>query len=406
VIRLWGRNTFSALRVTPFRWLLAGRLVTFMAWQIGLLAQNWLVYALTGSALTLGWVRAGWSVSSIAFSPVGGVVADRMEKKRLIVLGQAGLGIMPLVIAALAFLGHISIWMLALNYMTLGLFFSFIMPARESYTTELMGRRAMLNAIALNTMGMAFMGIISSTAGGAIVERLGAAVAFLIAGLLYIGTVLLFLPLPRSSVPHQRVALSVRSEFRAGLRYAVSQPAILSILGLELVRVLFLLPYQTLLPVFAADVFRQGAFGLGMMTATSSLGEFLGSLLVASLGDYRRKGLLLLASGSASALMLLLFAHMSYFHLALAFLLLLSMANNAYMVTRSALLQTTASPEMRGRMVGFWRLIWGLSPLGTLPAGALTDHWGAPLTVSLQALVSLLVFGGLLVSASKLRHLE
>ena len=405
MIRLWSRNTFSALRIAPFRWLLTGRLTTFMAWQMGSIAQSWLVYSLTGSALTLGWVSAGWSVATIFFSLVGGIVADRMDKRRLMLLGQAGLGVMPLVVAVLALLGHVPIWILALHSLVLGLLFSFIMPARESYTTELVGRRMLLNAMALSTMGMAFTGIFSSTLGGALVDQLGPAMVFLIVTALYGSTVLLFAQLPSSNPAHV-AALSISSGFMAGIRYVVSHPTLLMILGVELGRVLFLLPYQTFLPVFAADVFQRGALGLGMMSATSSLGGLMGSLLVASLGDYQRKGLLLLTSGGTSALMLLLFARTPHFYPALAFLLLLSMANNAYMVTRSALLQTTVSPEMRGRIVGFWRLIWGLSPLGTLPAGALADRWGAPLVVSVEASLSLAIFVTLLIAVPRLRCLE
>lgn len=222
-------------------------------------------------------------------------------------------------------------------------------------------------------MGTALMGMASSTVGGAIIDQLGAMPAFFIVSFLYIGSAFLYLPLPSSNLP-QTSARSVGSEFLAGIRYVMSQPIVLSILGLELVRVLFLLPYQTFLPVFAADVFHKGAFGLGMMSAISGLGGLLGSLFVASLGDYRRKGWLLLGSGGVSALVLLLFARMSHFYPALGFLFLLGMANNAYMVARSVLLQTTSSPEMRGRMVGFWRIVWGMSPLGILPAGALVDR--------------------------------
>jgi MFS family permease len=376
-----------------------------MAWQMGLLAQSWLVYALTGSALSLGWVRTSWSVGSLSFALMGGIIADRTEKKRLMVLGHAGLGLMPLVVALFALVGRVSVWMLALNAMSLGVFFSLLNPARESYTAELVGRRALLNAMALSRMGMASMGILSSLVGGAVMEQLGATVAFLSVGVLYAGTVGLILPLPRSS-SHQRVPLSVGREFLAGLRYVVSHRVVMAVLGLELVRVLLVLPYQTFLPVFAAEVFQLGAFGLGVMSAVLGVGGLVGALVVASLGDYPRKGLLLLISGAASALALLLFAQMSHFYAALALLFVLGMANDAYMVIRSALLQTTASPEMRGRMVGFWRIVWGMSPLGILPAGALADRWGAPLTVSVEALVSLVMLAVLWVTLPILRQEE
>jgi len=344
MIRFWRRDTFGALRIVPFRWLLAGRLTTFVAWQFGSLAQNWLVYTVSGSALTLGWVSAGWSVATIIFSLVGGIVANRMEKRRLMLWGQAGLGIIPLVVLTLALLGHLPIWVLAIHSLVLGLLFSFIMPARESYTTELMGRRTLLNAMALGTMGMALMGILSSTRGGVLVDQLGAAVVLLVVSALYGSTAVLFLQLPHSSMSHV-LALSVGSQFVAGIRYVVRQPILLIILGVELGRVLSILPYQTFLPIFAADVFQRGVTGLGVMSATSSLGGLLGSLLVASLGDYRRRGRLLLRSGGASAVMLLLFARTALFYPALVFLLLLSMANNAYMVVRSALLRTAVTPR-------------------------------------------------------------
>lgn len=398
-------GTFSALRIVPFRWLLGTQLTTFMAWQVGQLAQDWLVYSLTGSALSLGWVRTSWSIGSIGFALLGGIVADRMDKKRLMLLSQAGLGIMPLVVAFFALLGHVPVWVLALNAMSLGVFFSLRNPAREAYIAEIVGRRALLNAMAVNRVGSASLGIFSSVVGGAIVEHVGATAAFFLVGLLYTGTVLLVLPLP-NSIPHRGAAPSVRGELVAGLRYAKGHPIILTVLGLELVRVLLVLPYQSFLSVFAADVFHQGALGLGLMAAASGVGGLVGSLLVASLGDYHRKGTLLLASGGVSALLVLLFARMSHFYPALGFLFLLGMANDVFMVTRSALLQTETSPEMRGRMVGLWRIVWGLSPLGILPAGALADRWGAPLTVSIEALISLVIFGVLALALPHLRRPE
>ena len=139
---------------------------------------------------------------------------------------------------------------------------------------------------------------------------------------------------------------------------------------------------------------------------SGKIGGLLGSLAVASLGDFRHQHLLLLGSGVVSALALLLFARTSNFYAALACLFLIGMVNNAYMVTRSALLQTSSSPEMRGRMVGFWRIVWGLSPLGLLPAGALVDHWGAPMTVTGLAFVSLGVFCTLLFVVQRSHRLE
>ena len=185
-----------------------------------------------------------------------------------------------------------------------------------------------------------------------------------------------------------------------------SNPELMAMLSLELVRVIFYMPYMTLLPVFAADVFNVGASGLGLLRGASSLGGMLGSLGIASLGDVRRKGLLLLGSGMLSGAGLILLGQSPSLPVAMIAMLLLTVMSNAYMVTRSTLVQSVSSPRMRGRVAGFSRLIFGLMPLGDLPAGALTDAVGAPLTVTLlgvAVVVSFLLIGLL---QPRLRNLE
>jgi MFS family permease len=177
-------------------------------------------------------------------------------------------------------------------------------------------------------------------------------------------------------------------------------------LSLEVARVVLFMPYMTLLPVFAADVFSTGAVGLGLLQGGSSLGGMLGSLIVASLGDVRRKGLLLLGSGMLAGVGLILLGQAPSFVAALVALLLATLMSSAYMVTRSTLVQSLSSPRMRGRMAGFSHLIFGLMPLGNLPAGALADAIGAPLTVTLQGLVIVAVFLLIGLLQPRLRRLQ
>jgi hypothetical protein len=173
---------------------------------------------------------------------------------------------------------------------------------------------------------------------------------------------------------------------------------LMAMLGLEFFRVILYMPYMTLLPVFAADVFNSGAVGLGLLRGSSSLGGMLGSLLVASLGDVRRKGWLLLGSGTMAGVGLILLGRAPTLAVALPAVLLATLMSNAYMVTRSTLVQSVSSPRMRGRMTGFSRLMFGLLPLGDLPSGALADRIGAPLTVTLlgTAIVAVFLLTGIL----------
>ena len=384
-------GTFGAFRFHWFRWLWLGRAASGAAFRMRNVVRGWLVYNLTGSALALSLVGASWGAATFLFSLVGGTASDRVSKRKLLVLCQAACGIIPLGVAVLIFSGMIQVWHLAVSTFILGAMFSFVIPAREALITELSPRKALMNVMALNTVGMALMGIVFSSLGGLLVEKLGSGVVYAIVALFFGISAWTFLRLP---APEQRKREnnSIGSELIDGGRYMLQQPELLGMMALELGRVLLYQPYATLLPVFAADVFDTGALGLGGLGGASALGGLLSALTVASLGDIRRKGWLLLGAGILSGVGLILLGQAPSYALAMACLLVITFAGNAYMVIRSALMQSVASPRMRGRMVGFRRLIFGLAPLGTLPIGALADAVGAPLTVTLEGIAVIALF--------------
>jgi MFS family permease len=164
------------------------------------------------------------------------------------------------------------------------------------------------------------------------------------------------------------------------------------LLVITLSRVLLGMPYQTFLPVFSEDIFGMGASGLGLLQSAAGVGAMAASLWVASLGDFRRKGGLLLAAGLILGGGLLLFSQAPTFALALAALVVVGAAGNVCMVTNFTLLQTGVSDRVRGRVLSMAMWLWGFSPVGTVPSGALADRWGAPLAVALQGGLLLLFF--------------
>lgn len=398
-------QTFDAFRIRWYRWFWAGRALGSIAFRMRSVVRGWLIYSLTGSALALSAVSASWGLATFLFSLPGGAICDRFNRRTLVILGQAAAAALFLSVALLIFSGAIQVWHLAVSSFAMGLVFALVIPARTALLSDLMPRQALLNATALTMVGMGLMGVFASTLGGVLLEEIGAAPVYAFMGLLYVGGMVLYLRVPS---PEQREArrASIRVDLVDGGRYVRSKPELISIMGLELVRVLLYMPYMTLLPVFAEDVFESGAVGLGLLRGASSLGGMLGSLVVASLGDVHRKGLLLLGSGMLAGVGLIVLGQAPSLVVGMVAMFLATIVSSAYMVTRSTLVQMVSSPRMRGRVAGFSRLIFGLMPLGTVPLGALTDAVGVRLTVTLQgvAVVAAFILVGLL--QPRIRMLE
>jgi len=210
--------------------------------------------------------------------------------------------------------------------------------------------------------------------------------------------------LPRMGIP-TRSSSSAWSTLREGIRYTTRHPVLLLLLGLALTRVLFAMPYRTFMPKFAQEVMGLDAGGLGLLMAASGTGSLISSLIVASLGDFRGKGRLLLVAGMIAGVSLVLFANTRHLLPVLLLLALMGAAGNICMMTNNTLLQVNATDQFRGRVMSVYMMMWGLTPLGTLPAGAVADRVGVPFVVALQGGLLALIFLGMLLR-TKVRTLE
>ena len=399
------RRTFLALENTNFRWIWLGGLASSVTFQLGMLARGWLIYDMTGSALALGWVSSGWGIGILALSLLGGVVADRVRKRNVLVTSQVAMGLVTLIMGILIATDLIQVWHLFVGSAAAGVIFAFQMPANSSLIAEIVDRETLLNASSLSSVAMGLTGLVGAPAAGLLLERIGVAGVYFLQLPLYAFIVFSLLHLPLT-LPSGRKRTSVLRELVEGLRYIRARVVVLILLVVTLARVLLAMPYQTFLPVFAEDVFATGAWGLGLLQAAVGVGATAGSLGVASLGDFRRKGGLLVVAGLALGGSLLLFAYAPSFHLALMALALVGAAGNVCMVTNSTLLQTNVSDQVRGRVLSVAMWLWGFSPVGTVPSGALADRWGAPLTIALQGGLLALVFAAIALGKPYFRYLE
>lgn len=385
-------STFDSLRNLYFRWLWLGRMASSATFQMGTVAQGWLVYQLTGSALALGYVGAGGSIATLLFSLYGGVICDRVSKRNLLLFARTAMGINTLIIGILISLGQIRIWHLVVNSILSGILFSFIMPAEQSIVSDLVDRSTLLNAFSLNSVGMGLMGILSSAGAGLIIEYLGVQGAYYLMALFYLWAVFTLSHLPATGQGGIQTT-SIWSDFIGGLKYLFHSPTLLALLGLALARVLFAMPYRTFMPKFARDVMGFEASGLGLLMSAPGLGGLASSLALASLGDYRDKGKLLLGAGVIGGIALIVFVSTGNLPLVLIMLTLVGITENTCMVMNSTLIQAHCESQFRGRIVSVYLMTWGLTPLGSLPAGAIADRFGVPVVVGIQGLLLVLSFG-------------
>ncbi len=391
-VRTWRwASTFDSLRKRDFRWLWLGRVISSATFSMGTVAQGWLVYELTGSGAALAWVNSGWGISILCLSLFGGVLSDRVEKRSILLWARLASMLQVLALGLLIGGGFVRIWLLMASSLLSGVFFSIMMPAQQAITAELVDRETLLNAISLNSIGMGVMGALTSSAAGFLIQYFGVASVYYAIAALNLVTAFTVLKLPSSG----RTVSPSRSVWRdlfGGLDYIRRRPTLVIILLLVLVRVFFGMPYRTLMPKFATDVMGFDAAGLGLLMAGPGVGSLISSLTVASLGDFRRKGRLLLVTGVILGVSLALFVNAPALPLVFLFLVLVGATSNACMVLNNTLWQPNVEDRFRGRVMSVDMLMWGRSPVGTNPAGAGSDLIGVRFVVTMQGVLCAAAF--------------
>jgi len=346
------------------------------------LAQSWLIYRLTGSPLLLGLVGFVSQVPVLGFGLLGGVLADRWPRHRLLLLTQTLSLLQALILAGLTLSGHITIgWIMGLAAF-LGLINALDMPVRQSFIADLVPRADLPSAIGLNSSAFNAARIIGPSVAGFLVAAVGEGVCFLVNALSFLAVIgcLLAMRVPQKAKTAQAHAIIFVAE---GLRYAGSTPHVRAVLALIAVLSLTAMPYTVLLPVFAGEVLHTNANGLGWLMAATGMGALAGALRIARRGTIRGLGRLIAGATLLFGVSLLALAGST----ALWFSILVLLAVGYGMITAMAgcntLLQSLVPDHLRGRVMSLYTLFFlGMAPIGSLMAGALAAHLGTPLTIA------------------------
>ncbi len=399
-------RTFESLGVRDFRIYWLSMLSQWGAFNMQGVANGWLLYKLTSEPLLLGLLGAAMGLPMFILSPLGGALADRVEKRGLMLLGTLGQGLTMLGIAVLVTLDIIEPWHLLAASVVQGVLFAVTIPARQACVPQMVRERLLLNALSINNAGMNVSGLAAPALAGFLVDPIGVAgVYWVITGVfaMSVFTMVLLPLLPPSPEGHTRNMLRDMVE---GLKYVRHQTAMVLMLALSFVSVAFGMPLNNMLPVFSEDVLHVGASGLGLMQSMMGLGALVGSVGIAFLGDFKRKGLALLVLVFVWGGAIILFAFTRNFALALMVLVPVGIGQSARNVIVSTAMLAKSPTEVRGRVISLSMMTWGLQPLGLIPISAVAQGLGAPVAVAIGGGLVAVIALGMLVFSRSLRTMD
>jgi MFS family permease len=381
---------FRALRHRNYRLFFGGQLISLTGTWMQAVAESWLVYRLTGSSALLGVSAFFAQIPVFVLAPVGGAVADRYDRHRILIATQTVSMILPSILAILTFTGLVQVWQVFTLAGCLGVVNAFDIPARQAFVLDMVGRDDLLNAIALNSSMVNGARIVGPAVAGLLVAAVGEAWCFSINAVSYIAVItgLVLMQVPRRK-PAGRIRIpAALHDIAEGFRFVGRTAPVLAVLVL-LGSVSFAgMPYAVLMPVFADSVLRAGARGLGLLMGASGLGALAGALTLASRSGVRGLGRLVATSAAAFGIALIAFSFSRVFWLSAVLLVPVGGSMMVQMASSNTLLQAMVPDALRGRVMAVYSMMFmGMAPFGALFAGMVAERVGAPHTVAIGGAV-------------------
>jgi MFS family permease len=385
------RPGLGALAHRNFRLFFLGQGISLIGTWMQAVALGWLVLELTNSAFAVGLNQALRSLGVLVFTLYGGVVVDRVDKRRLIVWTQVLQMLEALALALLVWTKTATTWQVMALAVLFGIVSAFDIPARQAFLVELVGRDNLMNAIALNSSMFNAARIVGPAVAGVLIGATDVGMCFFLNGVSYLAVLAGLFAIRLPPFAPRVVPYSAWVGFRQAVAFIRSEPRVSTIVILVAVFSVFGFPFLVLMPVVARDVLHTTARGYGLLMAAVGVGAMLGALALALEGRRVKQGVALLQSGAVFAALLVGFAAARSFGLAL---LLLALAGCAMIITTAlanTMLQTLVPDALRGRVMAFYAFVFvGMAPLGAFQAGLVAEHRGAPTAIALGGVACLI----------------
>jgi len=370
------------MKVRDYLYLWIGMLSSAFAMSMQTIAQGWLVYEMSASALDLTWVTLAFMLPTIVFSLPGGVIADRFPKKPIIGLAPIMNGVASLIMAIIIMFGNVTFWDFIWVGLVNGTVMALSMPARTAFIPEIVGEKLMFNAMAFNTatwnlsriLGPALAGfMIAIFADGNTTSVFGVGLVFFVLSLLYFVSSVTVLLIRHHGVPEQRKKETALTDIKQCVNYVVNSPIVVGLMLLAIFPFMFGNSINILLPAFNSDVLAGGPDDLGLLMTGMGIGAILGSLTLARLGNLRRKGNWLIFTEALWGISLVAFALTSTFTQAVFAISAVGFVSAVNMSMNRSLVQLQVEQHMRGRVMSLDMMAHGFMPLGMLPIGYISE---------------------------------
>jgi len=388
-------STFNALHSRNYRLYFTGQFVSLIGTWMQRTAVSWVVYTLTHSAFMLGLTFFAGQFPSFMLGLFGGVVSDRYDRFRVLLATQFASLAQATTLAIIVLTGHYNVWGLLALSVVLGCINAFDVPARQSLVYDMVDDKADIpNALALNSSMVNLARLIGPAMAGMVLENLGAGTCFILNAASFIAVIgsLLRMRLPAyKAKAHDK---KVFTEMKEGFQYLKQTPSIAKVILMLAVMSLLVIPYATMMPVYAKVIFKGDATTFGYIDSFIGLGAVTGALYLASLPSAVNRKRILWQNTILFGVGLILFSHTTWFPLAMIFAMLSGFGMMAQTTITNTIIQTTVAPGMRGRVISYFAMAYfGLQPIGSLLIGTVSQYIGAPATLLAEGISALVIVG-------------
>ena len=389
-------RAFPALAVRDYRLLLGGVFLAMNGWMMQQVVLGWYVLETTNSAFQLGLVLFFNMFPTLVLSIPGGVLADRMDKRVLMLITQVSTFVIYAALALMIAIGQGHVWVIYLASVLTGLFLTLRIPAQQAIVVEIVGRESLANAVAMSSASFNATRIVGPAVAAGLIATVGTGVSILVIGISYLGAAVATWFLHYRGTPTISVGLSFAENLTEGLRYAKEDGRVLALLALGGCSSLLVLPFAAFVPAFARDVLNAGVQGLGVLNTSVGIGASGSAIFLAVWGStLANRGFLLLVATFIGGASIAAFALSSSYPLSIALMALFGIASITQIILTTTLIQLIVPDRLRGRMMGLFMLMWGFMPLGALLIGQAAETFGVQAAVAAASALSLILVIGI-----------
>jgi len=401
-----GKKSFSSLRNRNFRLLWIGGMLSHIGDDMQIVAVSWLVLLLTHSPFLMGVANLCQGLPRLFFGLIGGVIADRVNRHRFLILFQGAEMVLSFFFAFLVLSERIQFWHVLILLPAFGFLKMVYLVCRQAYVFDLIGREDLMNALALHSSGMNLAKIIGPSIAGIIIGIWGVGWCLIINGVSFIAILISFFMMhPPASFKRGSYSSGIFKDLGETFVYLKSNTAILLLIATSFSLMLFGLHTQVILPLFAQNVLNAGASGYGFLMAAMGGGAVLAGVILASLGELRRKGYWFLLAFFIYGFLLILFSFSSYFILSFLIIFLVGIVEMFSKTINQTLVQLLSPDELRGRILGVFLLDRGMKPIGGFLMGLGASLLGTPLALASGAGICMLIALSLLLKSPRIKEL-